>query len=66
MSVATLRSRRSTQRAGRPGATRRAVLSRRQGASRRLPDAMASRRAAFLPCRRDSTAQTVASVRRAG
>ncbi len=38
----------------------------RQGASSRLPDARTSRRAAFLPCRRDSTAQTMEVVRNAG
>ncbi len=38
------------------GATRRAALSGRQGASRRLPDAPASRRTAFLPCRPDNGA----------
>ncbi len=53
-SVATLRSRRSTPRAGRPGATRRAALSRRRGASRRLPDAM--HRAARRSCPVGATA----------
>ena len=48
---------------GRLGATRRAALSRRQGSSRHLPDVPASRCAPFLPCRRDSAAQTMTLVR---
>ena len=48
---------------GRPGATLRAALSGRQGASRRLPDVPASRRAPLLPCRPDSAAQAMSGVR---
>ena len=51
---------------GRLGATRRAALSNRQGASSRLPDVPASRGAAFLPCRFDSAAQTMTVVRNPG
>ena len=47
---------------GRLGATRRAALSGRQGASSRLPDAP-HRAAALLPCRPDSTAQTMTLVK---
>ncbi len=51
---------------GRPGATLRAALSGRQGASWRLPDVPASRRAPLLPCRPDSAAQTMTVVRNPG
>ena len=60
---------------GRLGATRRATLSGRQSASNRLPDVprraegariRATRSAAFLLSRPDSTAQTMTMVRNAG
>ena len=60
---------------GRLGATRRATLSGRQGASSRLPDVLrragrarerTMRCATFLPCRPDSAAQTMTVVRNAG
>ena len=60
---------------GRLGATRRATLSGRQGASSRLPDVLrragrarerTMRCAPFLPCRPDSAAQTMTVVRNAG
>ena len=51
---------------GRLGATRRAALSGRHAASRRLPDVPASRCAPLLACRPDSAAQTMTLVRIAG
>ena len=48
---------------GPPGATRRAADLGRQAASKRLPDATASRRALFLACRAISAVPHLSIVR---